>query len=181
MTRNTTPTRPTARTPTQSYKPTSGICATVQWNGLIASSGPPISRPLASQSSIITSAATPAEPARPSSGASANASPPKNIAMTPTQTANPSELPSGIWSPSDAVPKAFELTLSMTAMTSTASHTRTRWAASFSSAIRRLPNGDVATMSRLPRAASPASVPDSARIDQNAVPRLNMAPYFQVT
>ncbi len=101
--------------------------------------------------------------------------------MTPTQAANPSALPNGIWSPSDASPKALELTVSMTATNSTASHIRTRWAASFSIAIRRLPNGDVATMSRLPRAASPASVPDRARIDQNAVPRLNMAPYFQVT
>ena len=53
-TRNTTPSRPTARTPTQSKKPTSGMWVTVQWNGLIASSGPPISRPLAIQSSIIS-------------------------------------------------------------------------------------------------------------------------------
>ncbi len=61
-----------------------------------------------------------------------------------------------------------------------ASHNIVRCAESFSRAIRRLPKGTAATRSRLPRRASPASVPDRARIDHSAVPRANTAPYFQL-
>ena len=53
-------------------------------------------------------------------------------------------------------------------------------AASFSRATRRLPNGLAATKSRLPRCASPASVPDRARIDQSPTSRAKNGPYFQV-
>ncbi len=77
--------------------------------------------------------------------------------------------------------RSIELTVSSDARGSTiASHSRVRCAASFSSAIRRLPSGVVATMSRLPRRASAASVPDRAMIDHSAVPSTKMAPYFQV-
>ena len=68
----------------------------------------------------------------------------------------------------------------MTARKAIASQSIVRWAASFSSAMRRLPKGAAATKSRLPRAASPARVPDSARIDQSPAPRAKRAPYFQV-
>ena len=54
-----------------------------------------------------------------------------------------------------------------------------RCAASFSSAIRRLPKGAAATNSRLPRRASPASVPDRARIDHRAAMSGKNGPYFQ--
>ena len=60
-----------------------------------------------------------------------------------------------------------------------ASPTIVRWAVSFSSATRRFPTGDEATISRLPRLASPASVPDRARMDQSPVPRAKNGPYFQ--
>ena len=62
-----------------------------------------------------------------------------------------------------------------------APQTTVRWAASFSIAIRRLPNGETATKSRLPRLASPASVPVRAMIDHSAVPSANMAPYLNVS
>ncbi len=54
-----------------------------------------------------------------------------------------------------------------------------RWAASFSTAIRRMPSGVVATNSRLPRRASAASVPDSASTDHSAAIRPSEAPVFQ--
>ena len=124
--------------------------------------------------------ATAAEPARPRSGARASASPPKHMAMKPAQRAKPIAPLNGIVSPSAALPNAFELTKTMIATMAIASQSIVRWAASFSSAIRRFPKGAAATKSRLPRAASPARVPDRARIDQSAVPRPNRAPYFQV-
>ena len=54
-------------------------------------------------------------------------------------------------------------------------------AVSFSSAMRRLPNGATATKSRLPRRASLASVEERAKIDHSAVPRAKIAPYLKVT
>ena len=54
-------------------------------------------------------------------------------------------------------------------------------AASFSSATLRFPRGAAATKSRLPRLASPASVEESARIDQSPAPRAKNGPYFQLT
>jgi hypothetical protein len=51
-------------------------------------------------------------------------------------------------------------------------------AASFSRAMRRLPNGAAATMSRLPRRASVARVEDRARIDQSATTHRKTGPYF---
>ncbi len=125
-------------------------------------------------------AATPAEPARPSSGESANASPPKKTAVKPTHRANPNDDASGIWSPSAASPKTFELTVRAMARITIASARRVRCAASFSSAMRRLPNGVTATKSRLPRRASPASVDDRAKIDQSVTPSAKIAPYLKV-
>ena len=93
--------------------------------------------------------------------------------MKPTHRAKPTDDRSGIGSPSAALPNAFELIVVATARIAIASPSIVRWAASFSRAIRRLPNGAAATRSRLPRRASPASVDDSARIDQSAVPRAN--------
>ena len=133
-----------------------------------------MSRPLTTHRTIITIPATAAEPARPRSGARANASPPKHIAMNPHNRANPIAPTGGIWSPSAASPKAFELTKIMIATKAIASHSIVRWAATFSRAIRRLPKGPAATKSRLPRRVSPASVPDSARIDQSAVPSVKI-------
>ena len=54
-----------------------------------------------------------------------------------------------------------------------------RCAASFSSAIRRLPSGVVATNSRLPRRTSLAIVPDSARTDHSAAISPSDAAVFQ--
>jgi len=53
-----------------------------------------------------------------------------------------------------------------------------RWAASFSMAMRRLPKGAAATMSRLPRRASEASVPDRATIDHSPAMSPKNGPYF---
>jgi hypothetical protein len=103
------------------------------------------------------------------------------MAMKPTQRAKPAEDSSGIWSPRAASPKTFELNVVMRARTTIASQSRVRWAASFSRAMRRLPNGAAATKSRLPRRASPARVPDRAMIDQIAVPRAKIALYLKVT
>ncbi len=124
--------------------------------------------------------ATPAAPERPRSGARAKARPPKNRAMKPTHRAKPTEERGGIGSPSDASPYRFELTVVANARMTRARASIVRCAASFSSAILRLPNGAAATKSRLPRRASPASVDERARIDQSAVPRAKMAPYFQL-
>ena len=54
-----------------------------------------------------------------------------------------------------------------------------RWAATFSTAIRRMPSGVVATNSRLPRRASDASVPDIANTDHRATISAIDAPDFQ--
>ena len=67
-----------------------------------------------------------------------------------------------IRSPRAASPNALELTTISTAMNARARPSMVTCAPSFSSAIRRLPNGVTATRSRLPRLASPASVDDSA-------------------
>ena len=99
--------------------------------------------------------------------------------MKPTHRAKPSADKGAIWSPRAASPNAFELTVVATARITIANPSMVRCAASFSRAIRRLPNGAAATKSRLPRLASPASVEERARIDQSAVPRAKMAPYFQ--
>ncbi len=55
-----------------------------------------------------------------------------------------------------------------------------RCAASFSSATRRLPKGVAATRSRLPRRASVASVPESARIDHIPVRMGKKKPYLNI-
>ena len=174
------PTTPTSASPAQSYSPTSAMWSAVQRNGLRAATGPRTSRPLATHRTTMTRPATPAAPERPRSGARANARPPKNRAMKPTHRAKPTDESGGIGSPSAASPNSFELTVVATARIAIASPSIVRWAASFSSAIRRLPNGAAATKSRLPRRASPARVEDRARIDHSAVPRAKMAPYFQV-
>ena len=100
--------------------------------------------------------------------------------MNPVHRAKPAEDSGGIVSPREASPNTVELTVVPMARTTMASASIVTWAASFSSAIRRLPNGAAATMSRLPRRASPASVPDSAKIDHRAVPRAKIAPYLKV-
>ncbi len=100
--------------------------------------------------------------------------------MKPTHRAKPTEDVSGIGSPRAASPNSVELAVVTTARIAMASQSIVRWAASFSSAIRRLPNGAAATKSRLPRRASPARVEERARIDQSAVPRAKTAPYFQL-
>ena len=123
--------------------------------------------------------ATPAEPARPRIGARTQAIPPKKRAMNPIHSAKPVADSAEIWSPSAASPKVLALTVVMTATMTRASASMVRWAASFSIAIRRLPYGAAATRSRLPLAASPASVPDRARIDQRAPTWAKSAPYFQ--
>ncbi len=100
--------------------------------------------------------------------------------MNPTHSAKPSAESGGIWSPSAASPKAFELIVVARVRITSAIASIVRCAASFSSATRRLPNGVTATKSRLPRLASPARVDDRARIDHRAVPSAKMAPYFQL-
>ncbi len=87
---------------------------------------------------------------------------------------------SEIRSPRASSPNTAEPTEQAIARITIASHSSVRCAASFSTAIRRLPRGVVATMSRLPRRASEASVDERAMIDHSAVPSTNMAPYFQV-
>ena len=135
---------------------------------------------MASHSTTITIEATPAEPARPSTGARRKASPPNAIAIAPIQRPNPSPDTSEMWSPSASSPNTIEPVVAATARIAIESQSRVRCPASFSRAIRCLPRGVVATMSRLPRRASEASVDDRAMIDHRAVPITKMAPYFQV-
>ena len=85
--------------------------------------------------------ATPAAPPRPSTGASAKASPPKKRALKPSQSAKPIDESSETGSPRATSPNTFELIVVMTASTAMASPIIVRCAASFSSASRRLPNG----------------------------------------
>ncbi len=133
------------------------------------------------QAAAIAKPAIPADPARPSNGERASARPPKRTARKPTQRAKPAEDSSEIESPSEASPKTFELNVSMTVRTSIASASSVRCAPTFSSAMRRLPNGAAATKSRLPRRASPARVPERAKTDHRAVPSAKIAPYLKVT
>ena len=100
--------------------------------------------------------------------------------MKPTHKAKPMAFNGGMGSPRAASPNRFELTVVAIARMAIARNSMVRWAASFSSATRRLPNGVTATKSRLPRLASLASVDDSARIDHRPVPRAKIAPYFQL-
>ena len=153
----------------------------VQWNGLIAASGPPRSRPLATHSTIMTRPATPAAPARPRTGARAKARPPKKRAMKPTQSAKPKADSGGIWSPSAASPNSVRAD-AWWRRRGSASPGRASSGARPASRARSgaCRTASTATKSRLPRPASPASVPDSARIDHSAVPRAKTAPYFQL-
>ena len=105
-----------------------------------------------------TAPATPAALPRPTIGARANATLPETRPMRPTHRANPTAPASGISSPSSGMPKTDEATRVATTRNTIESATAVTWAASFSSAIRRLPNGAAATKSRLPRRASPARV-----------------------
>ena len=164
----------------QSYMPTRAMCPASQWNGLTMASGASASKPLAIHSRTITALATPAEPERPRIGARTNARPPKKSAMKPIHRAKPTAESGAMVSPRAGSPKSLELATQATASTAIAIPSIVRWAVTFSIAIRRLPNGADATMSRLPRLASPARVPDRAMIDHRVVPMAKIAPYFQV-
>ena len=63
-------------------------------------------------------------------------------------------------------------------MTSIAIVSIRTWPAIFSSAIRRRLIGAAATMSRLPRTDSAASVPESARIDHRPMTSGKKPPYL---
>ncbi len=76
------------------------------------------------------------------------------------------------------MPKTDEATRVATTRKTIESATAVTWAASFSSAIRRLPNGAAATKSRLPRRASPARVEERARIDQRPARNAKNGPYL---
>ncbi len=65
------------------------------------------------------------------------------------------------------------------AVTSTTIAMPVRCAPSFSSAMRRMPSGVVATNSRLPRRISPARVPESARTDHRLAISPMLAAVFQ--
>ena len=97
--------------------------------------------------------------------------------MSPTQTAKPTAPWIGIASPG-SVPNAALPTQVTMARNTIAPNMPVRCAASFSIAIRRLPKGAAATMSRLPRCASEASVPDSAVIDHSPAISPKNGPYF---
>jgi hypothetical protein len=122
--------------------------------------------------------ATPAALARPTTGAMAKATLPEARPMSPTQSAKPMAAETGISSPSSATPKTAEATRVAMARKIIDTAMAVTWAASFSRAMRRLPSGATATMSRLPRLASPASVPDKARIDQRPARNAKNGPYL---
>ena len=125
-----------------------------------------------------TNPAIPAAPARPMNGASTQATLPDASAISPTHSAYPIAADGEIASPG-SVPKAVPASHAASARTAIAAVRTVTCAASFSSATRRRPNGAEATNSRLPRRASLASVPESARIDQIAAMNTMYGPYFQ--
>lgn len=118
--------------------------------------------------------------ARPRNWDRANASPPKARAISQTQSAKPMAAVAGTSSPG-SLAKAAPPSQAAKAMTIAATVSRATWAATFSVATRRRLRGAAATRSRLPRRASLASVPDSARTDQKAAISSRTGPYFHCT
>ena len=98
--------------------------------------------------------------------------------MSPTQSAIPTAASTGSASPG-TVPSACVPTYVTTPRNTHAATMPVTCAASFSRAIRRLPNGAAATMSKLPRRASEARVPDRATIAQRPAISPKKGPYFQ--
>ena len=94
----------------------------------------------------------------------------------PTHSPNPNAEAHEIVSPG-RVPKV-PATYVLRVVTRTTSAIPVTCAASFSSAMRRLPSGVVATNSMLPRRTSLAIVPDSARTDHSAAIRPSEAAVF---
>jgi hypothetical protein len=118
--------------------------------------------------------------ARPRNWARKKASPPKARAISQVHRARPTAARTGIWSPG-SLAKAAPATQAARAMAAATTVSRATWAATFSAAMRRRPRGEAATRSRLPRRASPARVPDRARIDQKAAISSSTGPYFHCT
>ncbi len=98
---------------------------------------------------------------RPTHGAVANATPPTDSIITPYSVTWPSAAETGISSPGSE-PNAEPTNQIVNARSSIASVTAVTCPASFSRAMVRRPCGVEASRSRLPFAASPANVPDSA-------------------
>ncbi len=107
---------------------------------------------------------------RPANGATAKAIDPAMRALRPRPTANPTAAAGTISSPGNLA-KTTPATQAASAMTAITTASATTWPATFSSASRARERDVVATNSRLPRRASPASVPDRARIDQSPARR----------
>src|SRR5205085_10480083 len=101
--RNAAATTPTSATPAQSNSPTSAMWFAVHRNGLSTASQSSPASPFAVQSSANATPAMPAAPPRPRNGASTNARPPKDSALTPSQAAKPIDPESGTGSPSAAL------------------------------------------------------------------------------
>ncbi len=135
----------TRASPPQSYSPTSAMWFAVQRNGLSAATGPSTSRPLATHRTTITipehaGRAGPTEhrPERERETAEA-----ERDGAHPEREA---EARQGRDRVAETDPNVEATTLA-TASTAIVKPRIVTWAASFSSAIRRLPNGAAATMS----------------------------------
>src|SRR5262249_59140957 len=98
----------------------------------------------------------------------------------PAHSAMPDAAAGGL-APPGRLPTAAPASQEAKARTAIAPNMTVRWAASFSTARRRLLNGEAATRSRLPLRASAASVPESARIDQREAAKRKTGPYFHIT
>ena len=122
--------------------------------------------------------AIPTAAPRPTTWASAKARPPDASATTPIHRANPIAAWGVIASPG-RVANADPATHAEMAVTRTTMAMPVRWAVTFSTAIRRIPSGVVATNSRLPRRASEARVPAIANTDHSATMSAIDAPDFQ--
>ena len=82
-----------------------------------------------------------------------------------------------MWSPGSTA-TVFPTTTRPTKISTTATTIATMWPSSFWTAIARRVTGVAATNSMLPRRASPASVPDSARIDHRLATSGKNVPYL---
>ncbi len=98
-------------------------------------------------------------------------------AKSPSQIAYPKAESTLISSPGSVANELPANAIEMKA-TRIASPSMRTWPDSFSSATRRRDRPVAATNSRLPRCASPASVPDSATIDQRLTTSGKKTPYL---
>ena len=165
----------------QSDWPASGRWSPVQAHGVSHANGwnsgtdgayPLMIQPANSSPPLIAAPAP-----RPTTWDSANARPPTPAPSRRSTPRTRRARSSGIASPG-RLPNAAPATHVAAASATSTTAINVRCAATFSPASRRRPMGVTARTSRLPRRASPASVPDSARMLQSAAIQTKNAPYF---